>query len=133
MEVVTEQAALLSNYEVLTLLRANSQPKTRSKAQALQDLRTIEYETIKYLEALPCGSQSQEQIQAFLSAIKTWNLSKGEKLMLLNLRPISAVELNTVIEECSSRFTDEQQAEILQILDETLPYTRPAPPQPMAE
>lgn len=40
--------------------------------------------------------------------------------MILNLRPASVAALNTVIEEMSERFNDEQQEEIVNIILEVL-------------
>lgn len=40
--------------------------------------------------------------------------------MMLNLRPASVAALNTVIEEMSERFTEEQQEEMVAVISDVL-------------
>lgn len=48
--------------------------------------------------------------------------------MILNLRPASVAALNTVIEEMSERFSDEQQEEMVNIILEVLGQFEAAQP-----
>lgn len=48
--------------------------------------------------------------------------------MILNLRPASVAALNTVIEEMSERFSDEQQEEMVAIILEVLGQFEAAQP-----
>jgi hypothetical protein len=48
------------------------------------------------------------------------DLAKGEVLMILNLRPSSIAVLSTVIEDMEERFSDEEQATILEVIAEVL-------------
>ncbi|KAJ8326519.1 hypothetical protein O5D80_005267 [Batrachochytrium dendrobatidis] len=126
MNTVQINSALLCDSEVLNFLQEST--KRRSKKQntaTFQDLHTVEYEVVTYLSALPCKDQAKPQVNSFLEAIKTWSLTKAEKLQLLNLRPVSAIELSAIIEECEIRFTEDQLTELLQILNDTLPYDKP--------
>ncbi|XP_042908714.1 DNA-directed RNA polymerase III subunit RPC9 [Parasteatoda tepidariorum] len=130
MEVINERAALLSNAEVFSLLetlksdlkeskysqRLNKNEKEKGKER----LNTIVYETFKYLEEMPCASQSEESIKNFLIAIAPYELTKAEKLQLLNLQPKSLVEIQLLIEECEERFTEDQMNDILNVVAETL-------------
>jgi hypothetical protein len=42
------------------------------------------------------GTQTTEQVQAFLQAVSVFELTKAEKLQILNLRPKSTVEIYLV-------------------------------------
>ncbi|XP_064624556.1 DNA-directed RNA polymerase III subunit RPC9-like [Lineus longissimus] len=122
MEVINENAALLSNYEVLHLLTdlqagENGQKKPN---KYLQNLATISYETTKYLEKTPCKDQSPEIIEKFMNSLLRYNLTKAEKLQLLNHRPTAAVEIQLLIEESEERLTEEQIEELLQLVAECL-------------
>jgi hypothetical protein len=122
MEVVNENAALLSNYDVFSLLTdlqagENGQKKPN---KFLQNLATISYETIKCLEKTPCKDQSPEIIEKFMKSLVPYNLSKAEKLQLLNHRPTAAVEIQLLIEESEERLTEDQIEELLQLVADCL-------------
>ncbi|ORZ22782.1 HRDC-like protein [Lobosporangium transversale] len=125
MEIINADSAMLSNYEVLTLLndqkaqrQANEVAGTREVAE---NLRTVEFEVQKYLSASPCTTQSPEQIVALKKALSAYELMKVELLQILNLRPKSPVELLLVIEEFEERFTMEDCEAMLRIILESLP------------
>lgn len=89
---------LLSNYEVLDILQ-----NTKSyKKQKTNQLATITYQTIKYLEDTPCKKQSKEKITEFLKAMESKKLTKAEKLTLLNLCPTTPLEIQLVIFLCTA-------------------------------
>ena len=48
------------------------------------------------------------------------DLAKGEVLMILNLRPSSIAVLSTVIEDMEERFSDDEQAAILEVIAQVL-------------
>uniref|UniRef100_A0A670K325 DNA-directed RNA polymerase III subunit RPC9 n=1 Tax=Podarcis muralis TaxID=64176 RepID=A0A670K325_PODMU len=104
-------AALLSNYEVyklLTDLKQQRRETGRSKQSAgQQNLNTIMYETLKYISKTPCKFQNPEVVRDFLLALKSHKLTKAEKLQLLNLRPVTAVEIQLVSCECCHKVTSD--------------------------
>ncbi|XP_046396339.1 DNA-directed RNA polymerase III subunit RPC9 [Ischnura elegans] len=125
METVEENAAILCNYEVLTLLEElRKQPKLGNRKN---QLATIAYETTKYLKGTPCCSQTPESIQNFLSALAPFNLTKAEKLMLVNLRPMTPVEIQLIVEESEERMSDAQVEELLEVIAAHLPPDPNAP------
>ncbi|KAF8964329.1 RNA polymerase Rpb4-domain-containing protein [Flammula alnicola] len=137
MEVLNPRSALLSNYEVLSLLRElESDNLLRTKAafrvkkeeetlasnggtgslpasgnphlEASENLRTIEVEAISYLSAdyLPTTSQTEEGITKLVKSLSPSNLTKAEKLQIINLAPTLPVELYVIVEELEDRFGD---------------------------
>ena len=52
--------------------------------------------------------------------LQPYNLAKSELLLIMNLRPANEGVLNTVLEEMGDRFSDEQQAEMVEIIGDVL-------------
>jgi len=135
--VVNTRAALLSNFEVLSLLReleadhisrtktalrikkeeeaatANGAPPglngaTSFNLEASENLRTVEVEAISYLSAdyLPTNQQTEEGIAKLVKSLAPHNLTKSEKLQIVNLAPTLPVELYVIVEELEDRFGD---------------------------
>ncbi|TFY72175.1 hypothetical protein EVG20_g828 [Dentipellis fragilis] len=129
MEVINSRASLLSNYEVLTLLRdlesdyiAKSKTSVRIKKEEdaagpsapkaydpLEDisenLRTMEVEAIQYLSAeyQPMRAQMPAGITMLVKSLAPYGLNKSEKLQIVNLAPTEPVELYVIVEELEDR------------------------------
>lgn len=86
-------SAYLSNHEVLDILQSI---KSNKSHKPQNQLATITYQTIRYLEDTPCKKQSEEKINAFLKAVEPFKLTKNEKLSLINHCPKSALEIQLV-------------------------------------
>ena len=54
------------------------------------------WQVVTFLQSTPCVEQDEAAVKAFMEALRQFDLTKGEKLMLLNLRPKSIAELNPV-------------------------------------
>jgi len=120
MDVINDNVALLSNYEVFSVLR--EMYLYRRPDAGLQQLATVSYETLRYLEMTLCRKQSAESLAVFARAIASFSLTKAERLQLLNHRPTSAVILSLLVEEIDERLTtDEQIEELIDAIKSTLP------------
>ncbi|KZT64167.1 hypothetical protein DAEQUDRAFT_815165 [Daedalea quercina L-15889] len=130
MEVLDKRSALLSNFEVLTLLRelesdhlARTKTALRIKKEEeavgnhsarilppsdeiCENLRTIEVEAIQHLSAdyQPTALQTEAGIVRLTKSLAAYDLTKAEKLQVVNLAPTEAVELYVIVEELEDRF-----------------------------
>lgn len=77
-----------------------------------------------YLSTTPAATQSQSTIDNFISAISKFPLEKAELLMMVNSRPSSIAELDCIVEEMDTRFSEGETAEMLEVVKTNLP---PAP------
>ncbi|KAI0629977.1 HRDC-like protein [Trametes polyzona] len=134
MEVVNQRSALLSNYEVLTLLKelesdhlARTKTALRIKKEeeaaglppkhsappddVCENLRTVEVEAIQYLSAdyQPTPSQTADGVTQLTRKLGQWDLTKAEKLQIVNLAPTEPVELYVIVEELEDRFGDKME------------------------
>ncbi|RPD56088.1 hypothetical protein L226DRAFT_509895 [Lentinus tigrinus ALCF2SS1-7] len=150
MEVLNQRSALLSNFEVLTLLRelesdhlARTKTALRIKKEeeaaglpprhqappddVCENLRTVEVEAIQYLSAdyQPTSSQCPEGIAQLTRNLAQWDLTKAEKLQIVNLAPTEPVELYVIVEELEDRFGDKMD-DILSTVKASLREPAPA-------
>lgn len=68
---------------------------------------------------------SPDCLARLLERLRPYQLSKGEVLMILNLRPASVAALNTVIEDMADRFTEPQQEDMVNIIADLLAVPTP--------
>lgn len=59
-------------------------------------------------------------IGRLVTRLSDYDLTKGETIMILNVRPENAAILSTCIEDFMTRFTEDQQNEIQVIIEEVL-------------
>ncbi|KAI0823992.1 HRDC-like protein [Trametes gibbosa] len=134
MEVLNQRSALLSNFEVLTLLkelegdhlaRTKSAIRIKKEEEAAglppkyqappddvsENLRTVEVEAIQYLSAdyQPTASQNADDIAQLTRQLGQWDLTKAEKLQIVNLAPTEPVELYVIVEELEDRYGDKME------------------------
>ncbi|KAL5482326.1 hypothetical protein ACEPAI_8920 [Sanghuangporus weigelae] len=161
MEVLSARSALLSNYEVLTLLKeleseqlarqktairikkeederiaarlhASAAPNdsilvsTLVQEDVCENLRTVEFEAIQYLTAdyQPAQQQSAEYIMQLVHDLNKFDLTKAEKLQIVNLAPTEPVELYVIVEEIEDRFGDKMD-EVLDVVRSSLAQPNP--------
>ncbi|KAL7918739.1 RNA polymerase Rpb4 domain-containing protein [Trichoderma austrokoningii] len=126
MKVIEAQNAVLTNYEVLQHLTQQKNLYKLRKRRGPPNLETVVRELIQYLQSHPNplsqkpSTYTSNCISQLLERLSPYELSKGEVVMILNLRPASVAALNTVIEEMAERFSDEQQEDMVNIILEVL-------------
>lgn len=83
-------------------------------------------QVIEYLRTSP-NPFSQDPITydgftigRLVTRLSDYDLTKGETIMILNVRPENAAILSTCIEDFMTRFTEDQQNEIQAIIEEVL-------------
>ncbi|KIJ62657.1 hypothetical protein HYDPIDRAFT_157520 [Hydnomerulius pinastri MD-312] len=133
MEVINARSALLSNFEVLNILReldvdhiARTKTAIRIKKEediagkplhdshveeVSENLRTVELEAIQYLSAdfQPTRRQSDTGISQLVRDLGPFSLTKAEKLQIVNLAPTEPVELYVIVEELEDRLGDHME------------------------
>ena len=111
MEVVESCSEVLSNRQVLDILK-----NYNSKKQI--NLATILYETTSYLESSPAATSSMADLADFLEIIKEkqYDLTKMEKVQLVNLKPQNETELHLIIDNIEEKLTEEQRTELLELI-----------------
>ncbi|RZF37787.1 hypothetical protein LSTR_LSTR007149 [Laodelphax striatellus] len=109
-----KDAHILSNFEVFKLL---NELKTSSGTQGhSSNLATIVYETSHYLQDEPCGKQNAASIDKMLTHLDQFpvQLTKMEKLMIVNNVPSTSLELSLAIKYADERLNEEQIEELTQ-------------------
>lgn len=124
MKVLQGNAGLLSNFEVLDLLRSRGADKG-----PLSKLVPSELKVYNYLIPTPAGTQNTESLKNFLADTEPFNFTAAEKLQVLNSRPSTEVEVHLIVEDCDERLSSERVEQFLAVVEQTLP---PAPSVPGA-
>ncbi|KAI1826931.1 HRDC-like protein [Xylaria intraflava] len=126
MRILEAQNAVLTNAEVYTFLTDQAQQYQAQKRRGPSNLETLRGEVIKYFETFP-GPLSQKplpydvsSIPVLLKRLHPYNITRGECIMVINMRPTTTAALNAVLEDMGQRFTEQQQEEIINIVIEVL-------------
>ncbi|KAH7183039.1 RNA polymerase Rpb4-domain-containing protein [Fusarium flagelliforme] len=126
MKILEAQSAVLTNYEVYQHVTEQRERYKNAKRRGPPNLETVVRELLQYLRTNP-GPLSQEPlpytegcISKLLERLRPYNLAKGEVVMIINLRPASVAALNTVVEDMSERFDEEQQEAMVNVIAEVL-------------
>ncbi|KAM3718406.1 DNA-directed RNA polymerase III subunit [Dirofilaria immitis] len=120
MEVLDPRHTIITNAEVFRLMqdRRKQQNELTKRSKVLG---TVIYETSKYLQETPAATQKNVDIEKFIRAVAPFKLTAVEILQLINLRPITAVEIQLLVEECEERLNEEQIESLIAIIQENLP------------
>ncbi|KAG5944789.1 hypothetical protein E4U59_006882 [Claviceps monticola] len=126
MKIIEAQSAVLSDYEVYQHLSDQRNSYKQNKRRGPPNMETVVRELLQYLRTEPNPLSQQplaytpDCIAQLLEKLRPYELSKGEVVMLLNLRPASVAGLNTIIEDMSERFSEEQQEDMVNIVTQVL-------------
>ncbi|OLL26076.1 DNA-directed RNA polymerase III subunit rpc9 [Neolecta irregularis DAH-3] len=125
MKILNSREAFLSNYEVFDHLKQiegkqsdTAHVKGVAANLSSQNLRTIQFEAIstETQGINPAATQSPRAIVGILAELRHIQLTKAEKLMIINTRPTSAPEIHAIIEEIDARFNDESVEWLLDVI-----------------
>ena len=129
MQVLPDEVILLSDNETLNLIKEVSR-KGRMGKRSQSNWATILYETQKYLEERPAALiPGPDAIRPLLIQLKQFNLTKSEKLELVNHLPTSLIELQLLVEESEERFSEDQMNEMLNIVTTFVESITPRTPE----
>ncbi|KAJ4422835.1 hypothetical protein N0V82_002491 [Gnomoniopsis sp. IMI 355080] len=137
MKILESQSAVLTNFEVYQHLQnvqyEFAQPDRRRKVP--RSVQNIVKELMEYFRTSPNPFAQNPityngfTIQRLVEKLSPYDLSKGETIMILNVRPENLAVLSTCIENVYERFTEDQQNEIQAIIEDVL---GPFPPKEYA-
>ncbi|CEM18464.1 unnamed protein product [Vitrella brassicaformis CCMP3155] len=123
MKVVDSNAGNLTNVEVAELLR-ESLAKAADAHTTLADIsddelraRTLHQGVVDHIERLPCGRFRVSDAEALTGElIGRFDLAEADVLQIINHAPTREVELQMVVESLYERFSAEDIAELLQMV-----------------
>ncbi|KZV17084.1 hypothetical protein F511_24102 [Dorcoceras hygrometricum] len=126
MKIIKSCVGALTNFEVLDLLRSRGAGKDPTRVIA--SVSPSEFKVFDYLEQTAACNQTRDAITKLVDECKKYDLAKAEILNIANIRPSSAVEVFTIIEECDARVEDR-----IDELVETFMQVLPPHPSSQAE
>ncbi|GBF99379.1 hypothetical protein Rsub_12183 [Raphidocelis subcapitata] len=111
MKILEKNAGLLTNSEVIEVLRARGADSDAPSSRA----RPSERNVLRYLEQHSAGALTREQLDAFRAALEPFGLSRTETLQVLNLAPTSVVEVHLIVDSAEERL-GERITELLEVV-----------------
>ncbi|XP_011090673.1 DNA-directed RNA polymerase III subunit RPC9 isoform X2 [Sesamum indicum] len=129
MKILEHNAGALTNFEVLDLLKSRGAGKDPTRVIA--SVSASEFKVFDYLEQTPACNQTRDIIHKFVDECKKFDLAKAEILNVVNMRPSSAVEVYTIIEECDTRM-EEKIDDFVEMILQVLP-AHPSQAEPNEE
>ena len=136
--VVNERDSVLTNFEVAALLTAQQQQRDEEEAAlplpgarrgelagtaawtSQQSAAVVAEQVMGYLEVQGSTTQTQENIMAFMEAVKPFELTRMETQACINTPPSSIVEVHLLVEECEERLDQGRVRELLVLCHRTL-------------
>ena len=125
MEVIKSRSQMLTNWEVLELLREVQGEERKRKKERAKNVATILHETSAYLEKTKWGTGTPP-ISRLVEDLRPFRLTEAETLQILNSPPRTPVEVQLMVEECEERLSEEDVNALIQLLLTLLP----PPPEP---
>lgn len=135
MKILQQRDKLLSNFEVyqhicdvqkenewgFTIPPTQKKRKNKFNPQLL-DLEIVTRDLGQYLTKSNQGNDIEQQnFVDLMLFLNSYEIEVIEKLMIMNLLPRSLVNLYAIIEECESRFTQEECEAILEAVEKYFP------------
>ncbi|KAK0747584.1 RNA polymerase Rpb4-domain-containing protein [Apiosordaria backusii] len=137
MKILESQSAVLTNYEVyqhiVDIQQRNSAGK--KKRRMPEDAFRLSKEVLKYLQTEPNPLHNQKETQRYSEnslqllcekfAESFPDITKGEGLAIFDVRPTNIAVLTTLIEDIDTRFTEQEQQQIIDLIVEILGKDEP--------
>ncbi|KAI1174535.1 HRDC-like protein [Nemania sp. FL0916] len=126
MRILEAQNAVLTNVEVHKFLSDQAKQYQAEKRRGPSNLETLRDEMLKYFDTSPNPLSQKplkydvDAIPVLLKKLRPYKISKGECIMVVNMRPSNTATLNAVLEDMENRFNEEQQEAIINIIIEVL-------------
>ncbi|KLU81686.1 hypothetical protein MAPG_00770 [Magnaporthiopsis poae ATCC 64411] len=130
MKILESQNAVLSNYEVYThLVESKARFIERQKKdhrRPPKNYQIVTKDVIQYCQTYPNplsqqpSAYDQDSIATLVERLAEFGLSKGEVLMIINLRPTELPGLYVCVEEMAERYSADQQSRMLDIVVQVL-------------
>lgn len=79
------------------------------------------FQTIQYLTSTAAVENGEEKMGKLMGFLKQFDLTRMEKLQIVNLLPRSEVEYFAIVEECEDRFSEDQIAQVLDFVNDIYP------------
>ncbi|RYP26216.1 hypothetical protein DL768_011781 [Monosporascus sp. mg162] len=133
MKILESQNAVLTNLEVYEFLSAQAKEYQEQKRRGPGNQETLRKELLQYFEAFPSPLSQKPLpfdaavIPALLQRLRAYQITKGEFVMIFNMRPTNIPTLNAVIEDMEERFTQDEQEDIVNGIAEVLGSFPPPP------
>ncbi|KAJ3223238.1 hypothetical protein HK099_001373 [Clydaea vesicula] len=107
----------MSNFDVYNIIREESDKSKEigrviRNPTELQDLFTVEFEVLQYFKDSTCLKVTKGKAEKVINYLNQFNLTKAEKIQILNNLPTSLVVISLLIDDVGERFTEEQLNEI---------------------
>ncbi|KAI6661098.1 DNA-directed RNA polymerase III subunit RPC9 [Oopsacas minuta] len=119
MEILDKNAGYLSNFEVLQVVKeVNIELSVIKNKFSNEHMFTNTENVEKFLAEGPSAQQTPEKIKSFLQTLAKFKLKPSEKLQILNTCPMKPVDLHILVEECDTRFSDDEVEKILELVQE---------------
>ena len=136
MEVLEKDQVLLSNSEVMAMLKKSleerKEKETRQKRKKYNHRDWIEEHVFEYLQKSPCAMldvSTQNDFKSILTSSKKqssadgeskkmtgFGLTEAEAVQVLNFMPKEKVEIHLMIEELHARMPEARQEELLEFI-----------------
>lgn len=116
----------MTNVEVYQFLSKQQKEYQKKNRKGPETFEVLRKDVLQYFETHP-NPLSQKPLPFDTTALPTmmkklrpYQISKGELIMIFNIRPTSTAALNVVLENMEDRFSPETQEEILGVITEVL-------------
>jgi DNA-directed RNA polymerase subunit F len=106
----------LTNYKLYQILKSDYN-KFLKREHVSPNIAIIESQVLDYLEAYTiANNQNSSTINNCLNELKPYNLTQAELLQIVNLCPLSDVDIYTIVEDCELRLKQDDIQNILRIV-----------------